>query len=107
MNGTCPFFKARHEAEAAHLLIVNHALLLSDVVVGNRVIPDYRYLVLDEGHHLEAAVTDGLAIRLDKFGVLRKLADFGDMKSGMLGDLLKSLEDSVPDRPLPQRAELR
>ncbi|NJL56456.1 DNA polymerase III subunit epsilon, partial [bacterium] len=32
MQGTCPFYKARKRAEAAHLLIVNHALLMADAV---------------------------------------------------------------------------
>jgi len=37
------------------LLIVNHALLLADVATGNRVLPEYDYLIIDEAHHLEEA----------------------------------------------------
>ncbi len=41
-GGACPFQYARNAAEQAHILVVNHALLLSDVVTGGRVLPEYR-----------------------------------------------------------------
>ena len=41
-GGACPFFRAKQALANAHILIVNHALLLTDVAVGNRVLPDYR-----------------------------------------------------------------
>ncbi len=57
----CFFYRAHEHAEASHLIIVNHALLLSNVVMEDRVLPDYRYLVIDEAHHLEARATDQLS----------------------------------------------
>ena len=39
MGGICPFFGSKQKAESAHLVIVNHALLLADFVTGNRIIP--------------------------------------------------------------------
>jgi len=57
----CFFYGARREAERAHLIVVNHALLLSDVAVENRVLPKYRYLIVDEAHHLEASTTRQLS----------------------------------------------
>ena len=62
----CPLYMARRQAELAHLVVVNHSLLLSDVASNNRILPDYWDLVVDEAHHLEAAVTDGLSFRADK-----------------------------------------
>ena len=56
MGGICPFYQARQQAQSAHLVVVNHALLLSDVVTGSRVLPQYDYLIVDEGHHLELPV---------------------------------------------------
>jgi DNA polymerase-3 subunit epsilon/ATP-dependent DNA helicase DinG len=55
-GGNCPFHRVRQSSQGAHLLIVNHALLLADVATGNRVLPDYDYLIVDD-HHLEEAVT--------------------------------------------------
>lgn len=59
-NGTCFFFRAREKAESAHLVIVNHALLLADVATQNRVLPEYDLLIVDEAHHLERATTDSM-----------------------------------------------
>jgi DNA polymerase-3 subunit epsilon/ATP-dependent DNA helicase DinG len=57
-DGTCFLHRARKRAEAAHTLVVNHALLLSDVATGGNVLPEYRHLVVDEAHHLEDEATD-------------------------------------------------
>ncbi len=54
------YFIARDRAERAHLLIVNHALLLADIGVENRALPPYNHLIVDEAHHLEDAVTQQL-----------------------------------------------
>jgi ATP-dependent DNA helicase DinG len=98
MAGTCPFYKARKAAESAHLVVVNHALLLSDAVSENRVLPDYRYLVVDEAHHLEEATTNGFSFRLDEAILNRRLADLGGPKQGLLGDLLHNVRASAPDK---------
>lgn len=62
----CFLFRARHEAEASHLVVVNHALLLSDVLTGHSVVPTYRRLVLDEAHHLESEATDQIGYALTR-----------------------------------------
>ena len=56
----CFFYNARGKAEGAHLLIVNHALLLADIAAQNRVLPEYELLIVDEAHHLESATTDSM-----------------------------------------------
>lgn len=66
----CFFFRAREKAESAHLVIVNHSLLLSDMALENRVLPEFQYLIVDEAHHLEARATDALA-----FSATRSLID--------------------------------
>lgn len=98
MGGACPFYKARRKAESAHIIIVNHALLLSDAAADNRVLPEYHRLILDEAHHLEDAVTSSLSFRLDETSLGRRLADLGSPDKGLLGDLLRSARASVPDK---------
>ena len=88
MQGACPFFQARQTAQPAHLLVVNHSLLLSDVAAGGRVLPEYDYLIVDEAHHLEAATTNALAMRLTQFDFERRLKDVGGSSAGALGRLL-------------------
>lgn len=56
-DGTCFLLRARQRAEAAHLVVVNHALLLSDIRAGGNLIPAYDRVVIDEAHHLESEAT--------------------------------------------------
>lgn len=97
MGGGCPFYQARKLADTAHLLIVNHALLLSDVLSEGHVLPDYQYLIVDEAHHLEDAVTNGLSFRTDPMSLRRQIADLGTPKSGLLGELLRQSKGNIPD----------
>jgi ATP-dependent DNA helicase DinG len=102
MEDTCPFYKARRQAEEAHILIVNHALLLSDVASGSRVLPKYNYLILDEAHHLEEATTNGLSFRLDQTALRRQLAELGGRRTGVLGDLLSHARGAISPTHLDQ-----
>ncbi len=73
----CFFHQARRLAESAHVVIVNHALLLADIAVENRALPEYGYLVIDEAHHLEAAATDSLTFQIDRDEMQRQISDLG------------------------------
>lgn len=81
-RGVCYFYRARRAAEGAHLIIVNHALLLADVAVQNRALPDYDYLIVDEAHHLESAITQGLSFETDRTSIRRLLSEVGQVRSG-------------------------
>ncbi len=105
MRGACPFYVARHNAEAAHVLIVNHALLLADVATGSHVLPRYNYLIIDEAHHLEEATTNGLSFRLDQFALRRQMAELGGRNSGILGDLLTHARGNIPETYFTQLSE--
>jgi DNA polymerase-3 subunit epsilon/ATP-dependent DNA helicase DinG len=100
-GGACPFYRARQAAQSAHVIIVNHALLLADVATGNRVLPEYEYLIIDEGHHLEGASTNALSFRATQMDFIRLLREVGSYRSGsrqqsgVLGRLLSLLHDSV------------
>ncbi len=87
-GGTCPFNQAKQASQSAHILIVNHALLLADIASGNRVLPEYEYLIVDEAHHLENATTSALSFRLAPPDIGRMLRELGGSKSGALGMLL-------------------
>lgn len=105
MDGACPFYKARRRAESAHVLIVNHALLLADVQIGNRVLPEYRHLIVDEAHHLEDATTNGLSFQITQATLQRRLEDLGDVHKGLLGDVIRGTRGSVPPKHFAQIEE--
>ena len=96
MAGVCPFHKARQHAESAHLLITNHALLIADARVENRALPNYRNLVVDEAHHLEEAITNGLSLRIDQRQIFSRLRDLGSSQSGVLGEFLAAARLGCP-----------
>jgi len=95
-GGACPFYRARVAAQSAHLIIVNHALLLADVATGNRVLPEYDYLIVDEAHHMESATTNALSFRVTQLDIKRLLRELGGTKSGILGRILSITHDTVP-----------
>ncbi len=90
MGGLCPFYRAKQAALSSHILIVNHALLLSDVATGSKVLPDYQYLIIDEAHHLESATTGAMSFRLSQQDFERLMKEIGGTSSGVLGHLLSA-----------------
>ncbi len=80
------FYVARRRAEEAHLLVVNHALLIADLVTGGRLLPAYSHLIVDEAHHLDAVATEQLTYRVDWpwiFSLLNRLNTEGDLRSAI------------------------
>lgn len=63
----CFYFRARRRAMNSQLMIVNHAMLFSDIALrrqGVALLPDYDAVVLDECHTIESVAGDHLGIRL-------------------------------------------
>lgn len=94
-GGACPFYRARQAALAAHVLIVNHALLLSDIASGSHVLPAYDYLIVDEAHHLESATTSALSFRQTEYDLGRMLKELGGTTSGILSRLLSETNETL------------
>jgi ATP-dependent DNA helicase DinG len=77
----CFVFRARKVAAQADVIVVNHHLLLSDLAVRRvqqnwgdaAVLPAYRRLVIDEGHHLEEAAAAHLGSSVTRRGLQRLL----------------------------------
>ncbi|MDA0269913.1 MAG: exonuclease domain-containing protein, partial [Chloroflexi bacterium] len=56
-DGSCFMLRARQRATAAHLVIVNHSLLLANAARDDQVLPPFGHLVIDEAHRLEDVAT--------------------------------------------------
>jgi predicted DnaQ family exonuclease/DinG family helicase len=83
----CFFWIARERAEAAHLVIINHALLLSDMALDNRVLPEFKYLIVDEAHHLEGRATDALSFEASRASLDQLFHLAGSERGGLLATL--------------------
>ena len=89
----CYVHRARAEAEAADLVVVNHALLLADAEVGGGLLPDFDHLVIDEAHHLEEAATRGLRQEVDGPGLVALLERL--VSSPLAGEVARSAGGGV------------
>ncbi len=61
----CFYYKDRRRVQHAQILVVNHALLFSDIALrrsGVSILPDYNVVILDEAHTIEAVAGDHLGI---------------------------------------------
>jgi predicted DnaQ family exonuclease/DinG family helicase len=105
-NGTCFLMRARRRAEAAHILVVNHALLLSDIATGSRVLPAYTRLVIDEAHNLEDEATSRLAFRAQEADVVAFLDRIGRRPSDR-GSIVASLAEGARGEILGSAAYLQ
>ncbi len=68
----CFYWRARRKLETADLIVANHALLFSDLVLkqnGAGVMPEYRFVILDEAHNLEHVAEDHFGISLSRFSI--------------------------------------
>ncbi len=96
----CFFFKARRQAEAAHLVVVNHALLLADLATESQVLPPYDHLIIDEAHNLEDVATDQFSFQIDQPGLLQFLDSLyqsggAQIVSGLFSEYRKHFDNSA------------
>ena len=105
-GGRCPFYRAKLAAENAHLLVVNHALLLADTAANNRVLPAYDYLIVDEAHHLESATTSAMSFKARAVDITRLTRELGGQKTGILGRFVHLCEDLLKPAQMASLNEL-
>lgn len=68
----CFYWRARRRLETADIIVANHALLFSDLVLklaGASVLPEYRYVILDEAQNIERVAEDHFGINISNFTV--------------------------------------
>ncbi|MEN6409324.1 MAG: helicase C-terminal domain-containing protein [Anaerolineaceae bacterium] len=105
-GGNCPFYRVRQAAQAAHLLVVNHALLLADVATGSLVLPEYDFLIVDEAHHLESAITGALSFKISQGDFDRMLRELGGSSSGLLGRYLTLIHAVAPPSEIAAQTQI-
>ncbi len=108
-RGHCYLYRARRRAENAHLVVVNHALLLSDIVSDSNILPTYRHLIIDEAHNLEEEATEQWGVEVEErdlrsyFDRLGQ-RDGGGRYNGMLFELAEHFRGSAV--PLTRQHEI-
>ena len=95
----CFVFKARRAAATADVIVVNHHLLMADLAVRRAsqrwddaaVLPAYKRLIIDEGHHLEDAAAEHLGQSVSRRGLERLFARLERRGKGLLPALERAL----------------
>ncbi len=81
----CFYQRARRRAEVTDLLVVNHALLIADLLLRRdnaNVLPDYELVIVDEAHTLEQVATSQIGLNLSANQVQYALATLFNERTG-------------------------
>jgi len=108
-NGSCQLMRARKRAENAHLVVVNHALLLSDIAAGGRVLPTYDRIIVDEAHNLEDEATSQFGFRTGQTELRNALSAIFDRTAEREHGLVTDIRLALPsdDDTLQQEKFIR
>ena len=91
----CFMARARLDAREADLVIVNHALLLTDADSGGSVLPEFHRLIVDEAHHLEEAATQAQGKRMTVGSVLAVTDRLPDLGESEVSQALRAARQAV------------
>jgi ATP-dependent DNA helicase DinG len=98
----CFYYRSRRKAAKAHLLLVNHHLLLADLAlrrdgVAGGLMPKYDHIVLDEAHHIEDVATDFAGRDVTGRGLMRHLGRIRPTKGHRKGLAVRLKEGLVDE----------
>jgi len=68
----CFYWRARRGLETADVIVANHALLFSDLVLreeGTSILPDYKWVIIDEAHNMEHVAEEHFGIQINSSAV--------------------------------------
>lgn len=91
----CYYFRARHKAAKADLILTNHSLVLSDIKADSRVLPAYDRLIIDEAHQLEDVATKQFGAQVAEGDLQRLLERLLNARNGLLHDAERSIQVDV------------
>lgn len=71
----CYYWTIRHKLRKAHIIVVNHHLFFSDLMVNKKLLPESNAVVFDEAHKLEDTMRDMFSKSISFFGYLELLQE--------------------------------
>ena len=105
-KGLCFLHRARKMAESAHLIVINHALLLSEIATGSQILPAYSHLIIDEAHHLEEVATAQLGVEIRERDIFDHLEQIFHEVDGLRSGLVPQLQYLARSGDSAQMGEL-
>lgn len=89
-DGPCFLRTARGRAHNADIVVINHSLLLADLVMGGGLLPEHDALIIDEAHHLESVATNNFGFRVDQRQIETDLSGLSGDR-GTVSDAIRAL----------------
>lgn len=86
----CPYFKAKNQADQAHIIVANHDLVFADLALGGGVVlpaPEETLYVFDEAHHLADKALSHFGGMAGLDAAQRTLRQLSRTVSGMLTEI--------------------
>ncbi|QOT00518.1 ATP-dependent DNA helicase DinG [Brevibacterium sp. JNUCC-42] len=83
LNRECPwfsrcfYFQAKQQAKEADVIIVNHALLISDIEKENGVLPSFEIAIIDEAHQLDEVASQHFGTQLSSIELFQLIEQLG------------------------------
>ena len=80
----CFYWRARRFLRTADIIVVNHAMMFSDLVLksqGAGILPEYNLAVIDEAHNMEHVAEDHFGINISNYTVSYLLRNLYNRKS--------------------------
>ncbi|MCF6156453.1 MAG: helicase [Candidatus Brocadia sp.] len=109
----CFFYIARRKAASADVLVVNHYLLMADLIVRKEtkgydtvaILPPFKKIIIDEAHHLEDVATANLSCTISRLRIIKllgRLINIKDSRKGLLQYLKSKLKEmsSIHDKSI-------
>ncbi len=114
----CFFYKSRRESSSAHILVVNHHLLMADLALRSRtegydrpgVLPRFQRIIIDEAQHIEDVATEYFGFQISKFGllrILRRLQSSRETGRGLLPFICAKIRAKADDADLERLSKAR
>ena len=102
----CFYWRARRQLEAADIIVANHAILFSDLALkgkGAGILPDYKYVVLDEAHTIEHVAEEHFGIHISHYTISSLLDNLYHIRRRR--GILAHLEGAQEARELVRRCQ--
>lgn len=92
----CFRLKMLKSLEQADIIVANHALLLSDLMIDNQILPEYQCLVIDEAHNFDREAFDKCSTVFNWYDTL-DLIGFLSSAAGKRDALLPRIKNVFPE----------
>lgn len=89
----CCYFRQKRKIERSSIIVTNHSLLIRDVKMNHKLLPEYDFLVIDEGHNFSDEFINQYTDEFD----FKKESFFIDFLYKSRNSLLRRLERNFSD----------